>query len=137
MLSVGSVNYAKGMTMRAVEQVFQTRYWRMQIPEGWTPHIHSPEMVTVYSPNGVGMLEFFHSQEPYDGTGPDSEIFGGFHGRHAGEKTHRGILRRFWHLSCMGRKLSVRYNCSEENAELDRAQVDAALQTLEPAGDPG
>ena len=115
--------------IRALEQLFQTKCWQVHVPEGWTALAHSPEMATLYSPKGIGLLEFIQSEEPYEGAG--SERFGELHGEYLGKKVHRGIYRRFWQLSCMGKKLSVSYNCSAEHAELEHAVVDEVLRSLE------
>jgi hypothetical protein len=119
--------------MKAVAQLLQATYWQVHIPEGWTAQGHSPEMVTLFSPNGVGMLEFFLCDDPYRGA--EAETFGAFAGEYHGEKSHRGMYQRFWCLSCCGRALSVRYNCSEGNAHVDRAEVEELLQTLELRSD--
>ncbi len=117
--------------MSAIAELCQTKYWQLHLPEGWTTTTRSPELVILYSPGGVGMMEFHMVNEQFDENAADVERFGQLVGKYAGEKAHRGVHRRFWQLSCGGRKLSLCYNCSEGNAEVERAQVDAMLQTLE------
>jgi hypothetical protein len=130
-------------------RLFQTKYWQVQLPDGWAAHgLQLPDgweaqpdtnlidMVTLYSPCGVGMLRCITFNEKYDGIGVGQPFRGKLNGKYYAGRTHNGTYQRSWYLSCMGRTLSIRYSCAEKNAELEGLQVDEILQSIEENSQP-
>jgi hypothetical protein len=129
---------------KVMPRLFQTKYWQVQLPDGWAAHqTHLPdgweaqtdtdliEMVMFYSPSGVGMLQCVTWNKMYDGVGVGQPFRGKLTGKYYAGRTHNGTYRRSWHLSCMGRTLWISYSCAEKNAELEVLQVDEILQNIE------
>jgi hypothetical protein len=112
-------------------QLFQTKYWQVQLPGGWAALRHSEEFVTLYSPSGVGMLVFMIFDQKYDGAGVGEDYHGKLSGKYHRGTAYQGSFQRSWHLSCLGRVLMVKYRCAEKNAEIEHVQVDEVLHSLE------
>ena len=90
-------------------------------------------MVTLYRPDGVGLLRVIMAEEQ----SPDEKSTGEeFHGQLPGRTWAMAYGDRFirtWVLSCRSQRLWIRYTCSAKNAELERAEVDEMLRGLSEA----
>lgn len=114
-------------------RMHQTKTWEMRVPDGWRVE-GSNELVTLFKPDGVGMLTVLTVEQK----APTQEATGDvFRGRLPGSvrtSADRSTFRRIWSLSCRGQWLLVIYHCASNNAELELAQVDEIVQSIAETG---
>ncbi|MBN8248831.1 MAG: hypothetical protein J0L84_15500 [Verrucomicrobia bacterium] len=115
---------------------YQTKIWRLQVPDGWQVQDGpGQELVTLFCPEGVGLLKIFTAGEhPSAAVGGDR--LSGSPLPASAIESHRGTsFSRTWILSCRGQKVYVRYTCAAANAGLERAQVDEIVQSISESDD--
>jgi hypothetical protein len=108
---------------------YKTPNWQLSIPDGWTAQRR--EIVTFFKPDGVGLLTVMTiegnttpipkgEQIVFRGRLPGTMYTSHFHNSHF----------RAWSLSCRGKRLVFRYSCAQNNAELEKHEVDAIMQSV-------
>lgn len=114
--------------------LYETKLWRLQLPDMWSvSDRHGEEFVTLFRPDGVGLLKVFTAgDQSADQGGYGEEFQGRLSGRYY-EARYGERFSRTWALSCRGLRLWVKYTCSAKNAELERLEVDEILQSISEA----
>jgi hypothetical protein len=115
---------------------YQTKVWQLQIPDAWTVKDGGgQELVTLYRPDGVGMLTVLTADEQQPATVRGGGTFRSPSPDEARESKHGTRYTRTWTLLCRGRKVYVRYSCAAHNAELERSDIDAIVQSISESDD--
>ena len=109
---------------------YQTKTWRAQIPDAWRVEDKcGEELVTLFRPDGVGMLRVLTVEEqPAAAAG--GEDFRGILTGKTWAHTHGTSYNRTWALTCRGLKLLVRYSCAAHNAEAELPEVYEIVQSI-------
>ena len=115
-------------------RLYETKLWRLELPDTWSVREScGQELVTLFRPDGVGILCVLSVDEQASLTNDHGERFSGFLTGKTYETTHGDKFTRRWALSCCGQKLVVRYSCSAKNAELERLEVDEIVRSISEA----
>lgn len=115
---------------------YQTKTWQAQIPDAWRVEDRcGEELVTLFRPDGVGMLRVLTVEEQSSDAAVAGEDFRGMLSGKTWANTFGTSYNRTWALSCCGRKLFVRYSCATHNAEKELPEVYEIVQSIsESAG---
>jgi len=87
-------------------------------------------LVAFFRPDGVGMLRVLTVDDPSHAVTRKGDVFRGLLDGKIRESNDGKSYRRTWALSCRGRKPIVSYSCAAHNAELEREEVDAIVQSI-------
>jgi hypothetical protein len=113
---------------------YETKLWRLQLPDTWSVSDRcGQELVTLFRPDGVGLLTVLTAEEQSPVQRSHGEEFQGRLSGRIYEATYGDRFSRTWALSCRGHRLWLRYTCSAQNAELERLEVDEILQSISEA----
>lgn len=114
---------------------YQTKTWRAQIPDAWQVEDRcGEELVTLFRPDGVGMLRVLTAEEHYSDAAVAGEDFRGTLSGKTWASTFGTSYNRTWALSCGGRKLYVRYSCAPHNVEKELPEVYEIVQSISENG---
>ena len=115
---------------------YQTKTWRAQIPDAWRVEDRcGEELVTLFRPDGVGMLRVLTAEEQSSEPAAAGEDFSGTLSGRTWAHTYGTSYSRTWALSCRGRKLYVRYSCAAHNAEAELPEVDEIVRSIAESDD--
>jgi hypothetical protein len=116
-----------------MQRIHKTSSWFLTIPEGWEVE-GSNELVTLYKPDGVGMLRVLTAEWKSAGQDTAGELFRGHLSGSVRTNAATSTFQRTWSLSCRGKQLFVTYRCALKNAELELSQVDQIVQSISEIG---
>lgn len=112
-------------------EFYRTKTWRAQIPDAWrVADEGGEELVTIFRPDGVGMLRVLSAEERSSDATLAGEDFRGTLSGRTWAHTYGPSYSRTWVLSCRGRKLFVRYSCAAHNAEAELPEVYEIVQSI-------
>ena len=111
----------------------QAGSWELRVPDGWEV-TGSNELVTLFKPDGVGMLRVLTVEQKAPTPQSTGEVFRGRLPGTVHTNAHTSTFRRIWSLSCRGQRLFVTYQCASNNAELELAEVDEIVQSISETG---
>ena len=110
-------------------RMHQNKTWELRVPDGW--HVEgSNELVTLFKPDGVGMLRVLTMEQKAPTPESTGEVFRGRLPGSVRTSTDTSTFRRIWSLSCRGQRLFVTYQCASNNAELELAEVGEIVQSI-------
>ena len=110
-------------------RMHQTKTWELQVPDGWEVE-GSNELVTLFKPDGVGMLRVLTAEQKPPTAESTDDIFRGHLPGSVRTSADTSTFRRIWSLSCRGQRLFVTYQCASNNAELELAEADEIVQSI-------
>ena len=114
-------------------RIHQNRTWQLEVPDGWEVEGRN-ELVSLFKPDGVGMLRALTTEEKAPAQSFDGELFRGRMPGNVRTTTDTSTFRKTWWLSCHGERLFVTYQCAAKNAQIELAEVDEILQSMSEAG---
>jgi hypothetical protein len=119
-------------------------FWEVDLPSGWTAE-SDDACVTIQGPGRVGTLQISGAQKDVHVTDDDLRDFASDHleagarpvvaacGDYSGFSLRYGddgTYWRHWYLRCSRSMIMATYNCSEEDREVEDAEVDRIVGTL-------
>lgn len=115
---------------------YQTKFYRLQMPDAWQVHGgHSQMVVTLFRPDGVGMLTILTVEEQQPASRGSDRVSPGLLPITAREFRYGTNFSRSWTLLCQGHKVYVRYSCTASFADLERSEVDEIVQSISESDD--
>ena len=129
------------MSSRAVSQIYQTKLWRLEVPDSWKVQ-GSGEHAAFFRPDGVGyfqvhgsdtvgrhdLLAYARDHSPADTTFTDVTC-GALSGV-AGVRIDGGTLWRTWWLLCRGQLVYAAYQCAVKNSKEESDQLEKILRSF-------
>jgi hypothetical protein len=109
---------------------YQTKFYRLQMPDAWQVSGDGERVVTLFRPDGVGMLRILTVEEEQPSAAGSDRIFRSPLPEAAREFRIGTNFSRSWTLLCRGRKVYVRYSCAASFADLERSEVDEIIQSI-------
>ena len=107
----------------------KTRTWELRVLDGWEVE-GGNELVTLFKPDGVGMLRVLTTEQKPPTPDSTGEVFRGRLPGSVRTSADMSTFRRIWSLSCRGQRLLITYQCASNNAELELAEVDEIVQSI-------
>lgn len=112
-------------------RLYQTKTWRVLLPDTWKVEDGCGEgLVTLFRPDGLGMLGVLTVEEQSSDAAAAAEDFRGALSGKTWAHTYGTSYSRTWAMSCLGRKLYVRYSCAAHNAEKELLEVYEIVQSI-------
>ena len=108
----------------------QTKYWQLEVPVGWEVVGGSDELVSLFKPDGIGMLRVLTAEERNPVHTPSGEVFLGHLSGTVRTTPGGSTFSRTWSLSCRGKRLFVSYRCASKHGQLELAEVDQIVRSI-------
>ncbi len=114
---------------------YQTKFYRLQMPDAWQVWGGGQQFVTLFRPDGVGKLTLLTVEEQQP-----AALGGDRMSPSPLPVTPREFrigtnFSRSWTLLCRGHKVYVRYSCTAAFADLERSEVDEIVQSISENND--